>query len=600
LLSKRPELEDLTERNIIKDKAQHAQELRDIKQKQSRIENTLARRPSVLQMKQKGVLYSHPGADSAKIAIKKRQFAFRERQNSLNVKLHSRLDPSQVLQISKELELDTIAEHTANTEFQLPNAPNSRRSSFFDGVGGRGVDTRTHALVATGQTSISELVRIDHVMAEHKRQQELDQGSGGGVYMWGQGSKELGLGDVKIALRPQLLQNLMKEVVTMVACGKGHTMALTKGGDAFAWGANQWGQLGLGDTQNRTQPFSTKFRASPLYHEQMLYVAAGEKTSAAITVSGELYVWGYAKDGALGCGSVKRDIEPLPCKVESLNGQVMKQVSLGSRHSAAITEQGVLYSWGVGLSGALGHPEQKNYNQPKILEKYTEFFAFVDCGKDFTAAIGFDGSVYTWGDNSHGQLGHSGANCAIPTPVMSLWRKQIVTVKCGQKHCVAMTDEGGAYSTLVLGDTKHQAKFQRLTPGRVLCSVTTGWDDTAIGMTPDGRQVIWDIKTGVLIHEQLLLAGKTITGLDAGETFSAAIGTWHPNDDLHQNPQTAHLPIPSSTQRLKKKHTHRARQASLVLPQTITEDLAERLSELAALQEATEQEEITNPESPAQ
>jgi hypothetical protein len=399
------------------------------------------------------------------------------------------------------------------------------------------------------ESSISAMIQFDRVMSSYNRTFSTGEQEKGALYAWGMGSKELGLEDQTVINRPQILHVLTKLSVTMVACGKAHTLALVAGGNVFAWGANQWGQLGLGDKQPKSTPFSLKYRSSPLLAKELTYVAASLRTSAVITEEGELYVWGYAKDGAIGAGPVGSDSETTPVRVYSQamekNEHKIKQVALGARHTLAVTESGVLYSWGVGITGALGHSEQKNYNRPKMLDQFHEFFDSVAAGDDFSAAIGFDSNVYTWGKNDVGQCGQKPVDemeqelLVTPAPVIKLWRKGITHVVCGRNHMVAHdVDSGTVYSTIVMADNK-DATFARLLPNRIhVTGIDVSWHDTTIGLTRDGRECTWNASNLELVSEKRKVVGSLCDNFACGERMMFAIGSWRgltpgdPHQDL--------------------------------------------------------------------
>ncbi len=70
----------------------------------------------------------------------------------------------------------------------------------------------------------------------------------------------------------------------------------------------------------------------------------------------------------------------------------------------------------------------------------------VSCGDGFTALITTEGRLYTFGNNAHGKLGHSGTKtCYLPVPVTALVTRNITQVSCGIEHMGAVDDEGNAY-----------------------------------------------------------------------------------------------------------------------------------------------------------
>ncbi|MCP8614534.1 InlB B-repeat-containing protein, partial [Bifidobacterium asteroides] len=86
------------------------------------------------------------------------------------------------------------------------------------------------------------------------------------------------------------------------------------------------------------------------------------------------------------------------------------QISIGYFHSAAIGSDGNLYTWGNNSDGQLGDGTNTNRNTPAPIGKPAGApagFTWQQIGQGcrHSAALGSDGNLYTWGDNSYGELG---------------------------------------------------------------------------------------------------------------------------------------------------------------------------------------------------
>lgn len=93
----------------------------------------------------------------------------------------------------------------------------------------------------------------------------------------------------------------------------------------------------------------------------------------------------------------------------ALTDKKVKIVECGFDHTVCVTEDGEVYSWGHGKSGALGHGDFEKVIQPKKIEGL-ENIVKIDCGLDYTVCMDKDGNLYSWGQNRYGQLGISGTN----------------------------------------------------------------------------------------------------------------------------------------------------------------------------------------------
>jgi len=82
----------------------------------------------------------------------------------------------------------------------------------------------------------------------------------------------------------------------------------------------------------------------------------------------------------------------------------------------ALSEDGNVYSWGYGKNGALGHKETIDVTQPKRIEGLSNIIK-IECGCDFTMALDKDGKLWAFGSNNYGQLGLSGQNNRVTEPM---------------------------------------------------------------------------------------------------------------------------------------------------------------------------------------
>ena len=92
----------------------------------------------------------------------------------------------------------------------------------------------------------------------------------------------------------------------------------------------------------------------------------------------------------------------------ALQGARVIDVSTGCSHTACITEQGALYTWGHGTSGQLGHGNDDHVYVPTLVQGALQGATVIDVstGYSHTACITEQGALYTWGHGISGQLGH--------------------------------------------------------------------------------------------------------------------------------------------------------------------------------------------------
>jgi alpha-tubulin suppressor-like RCC1 family protein len=238
------------------------------------------------------------------------------------------------------------------------------------------------------------------------------------------------LGDGGVASSPVPLGVAgLPGVVTAIAAGCFHSLALTSTGQVWAWGLGQDGQLGDGATMGHTTPA----RVSGL-PAGVVQVAAGCHHSLALTATGQVWAWGESGQGELGDGTNTVSARLRPVHVTALDGRHVVRVAAGGQHSAAITVDGAVYGWGDNRSGELGSGDTISRALPA---KLTGLPATSDValGPAHSLFLATDGTLLAAGLNNHGQLGDgSTTNRAKPVTVA---------------HDVRQASSGDGYSVAV-------------------------------------------------------------------------------------------------------------------------------------------------------
>lgn len=215
---------------------------------------------------------------------------------------------------------------------------------------------------------------------------------------------------------------------TISAAGEDHSAAITQNGELWIWGRNKEFQLGYllgpGDDYSCTPNKLMDDVAS---------VALATNFSAAIKNNGELWTWGWNWKGVVGNEDTGSPHGFAPAK---LMDDVVS-VSLGYLHAAAIKRDGSLWTWGENSHGELGDGttnDSGNY-EPKMIMNNV---AAVSLGTGYSAAIDCDGALWMWGDNSKGQFGN-GTTESSTTPIKVM--DGVSAVSLGGSHTgVIMTD----------------------------------------------------------------------------------------------------------------------------------------------------------------
>lgn len=145
-------------------------------------------------------------------------------------------------------------------------------------------------------------------------------------------------------------------------------------------------------------------------------------------------VWSFGQNyrGQLGLGDVVTRGEP--CVVEALDGVAMRMVACGNWHTLALSHCGDVYSWGWNTHKQLGHsPDVETVAIPTLVETEEDLsFQCVSCGARHSAALTECGRLLTWGWNGYGQLGHY-----HPTgPALCKVEGTVSLVQCGHWNTV--------------------------------------------------------------------------------------------------------------------------------------------------------------------
>lgn len=206
---------------------------------------------------------------------------------------------------------------------------------------------------------------------------------------------------------------------TIVAAGGWHSLALDEEGQMWAWGRNQQAQLGNGDNSGTEQwhpvPISkglgVRFKS----------ISAGDYHSLALDTDGKVWSWGTNSSGQLGDGSPSSTNYKVWKPARIATNVTAANISAGSGFSLANgPTSGWLWSWGSNKSGQLGIGNTTDQLRP--FNSTSQVFKSVSAGADHSVAINDKGEIFTFGDNSHIQLGNGTDGGSSSTPNALVWR----------------------------------------------------------------------------------------------------------------------------------------------------------------------------------
>ncbi|KAE8748468.1 hypothetical protein FOCC_FOCC004763 [Frankliniella occidentalis] len=260
----------------------------------------------------------------------------------------------------------------------------------------------------------------------------------GTVSACGKGSYgRLGLGDSNNQPVPRRVS--MPAAVVRLSSSKGsdgHSLCLTDEGQVYSWGDGDYGKLGHGNCTTQKQP---KLITGVLLGKRVTHIHAGYRHSAAVTEDGELYTWGEGDYGRLGHGD--NNGRNVPTLVRDISG--VGQVACGSAHTLALSQDGrTVWSFGSGENGKLGHGDNARVCRPKIIDALQGVcITKIAAGAQFSVALTSSGQVLTWGSGSCVGCGTPDMMTLVPHKVDDLTGNHVLDIAAGDSHCLALTDD---------------------------------------------------------------------------------------------------------------------------------------------------------------
>ncbi|XP_017782153.1 PREDICTED: ultraviolet-B receptor UVR8 [Nicrophorus vespilloides] len=269
------------------------------------------------------------------------------------------------------------------------------------------------------------------------------------LYAWGANSYgQLGLGvkaDAQLEPREVHLEGtgLRAENIVEISGGAGHTLVLDNNGHVYCCGWNMKGQLGLSDDTLKFEQIEI------LAGFKIVHVSCGWDFSSALTACGKLFVWGNNAYLQLGLSkSITCTGIPSRLHVSQKLATGFTRVSCGLRHMAMITKEDAMLVAGTGSKGQLGIGDDYNDDGYMSISKVPDLEGVksIAAGQNHTVCLKSDGTVLTWGENKHGQLGldSAKANIFVPTEIFS--DESLEQVAAGWTHTAALTSSGEVYT----------------------------------------------------------------------------------------------------------------------------------------------------------
>lgn len=168
-------------------------------------------------------------------------------------------------------------------------------------------------------------------------------------------------------------------------------------------------------------------------------IAAGSQFSAALSSQGLVWTWGLNQAGQLG----RTGDTATPQPVFGLNNIV--DIACGTSHMLAITSGGTVLGWGANGSGQLGLGHTTNQLTPALMLTISGAVK-VAAGSLHSLVLLGNGSVYACGSGANGRLGLCNGNANASTPVLIPALSNVVAISAGYQHSAAVTAAGMVYT----------------------------------------------------------------------------------------------------------------------------------------------------------
>ena len=280
----------------------------------------------------------------------------------------------------------------------------------------------------------------------------------------------------KITL-PRMIFKLKNIRIAHIYSGWEHNIFITNKGEIYSFGNNKHYQCGLPNEDNKDKIIKDPTNISRLNNNiKGITAACGNEHSLILSTKNEVYAFGNNEDGALGINDNKiKNYKFTKINFGKYTNKI-KDISAGTVHSLALTNDNKIFSWGSSQGGQLGltetyllsQPGYKNsfvLSNPTLIEiisknhKISERFLKIGCGEAHSVALNNKGKVYSWGFGSNGQLGLGFCEDSFepgsglyksrrftPEIIKYLEDETIIDIKCGKTFTMFINDKNELYA----------------------------------------------------------------------------------------------------------------------------------------------------------
>lgn len=237
--------------------------------------------------------------------------------------------------------------------------------------------------------------------------------------------------------------------IKAIGAGRSHSFAVKNDGTVWAWGENNYAQLGNGTNVNSYVPVQVSSLTN------VTAVTGGDGFSLALKADSTVWSWGAlplfggGPSYALGIGNTTGQGSNIPVQVHGpgdvgfLTGIVA--IAAGYQHALALKSDGTVWAWGMNADGWLGDGTNTNRSFPVQVSSLSNIIA-IDAGEEHSIFLRNDSTVWTCGKSNNGQLGNGSSSTGSNVPVTISYYTGFTSIAAGESHCLALNGDGSLYT----------------------------------------------------------------------------------------------------------------------------------------------------------